>query len=279
MNRYGGMSSHRYGDLFINLAAWRTVKRLDPYAHTTFFINRDYRSAAPLFLDQPDIDQIYITHAPVGDLDEIDREWVAKQGFSHLFGLMEDHDHKNPWFVRRNQPQEVCYMHHLPILDDGKLTLNRWFEPTKGLEKYVVLQAFAGSYDAANKKALSPARAQEIVELIRARGYSVLQLGLPNEPKLENTTRIDTDFFGAVKNLLGCRALVTTDSGFRWGSSCYDFPTLGLDSNEYYDMRPHGGQNHISSIQPINPNAIYLDKANVNDISLEKIDAALSQIL
>lgn len=279
IRKYTGLSAHRYGDLFMNLAAWRTVKRIDPNSHITFLLNGNYRDAAPLFLDQPDIDKVHITHSPVGDFDEEDIKWACEQGFYIVYSLMADHDHANPWFFYRNQPQEVCHMHRLPILDDGKLTLNRWFEPTKGLEKYVALQAFAGSYDLNNKKALTIQRAQEIVELIRARGYSVLQLGLPSEPKLENTTRIDTDFFGAVKNMLGCKALVSCDSGFRWASSCYDFPTLGLDSNEYYDMRPHGGRNHIDAIQPLNPNATYLDEKNVNDISAESIDRALSSLL
>ena len=282
MNCYAGMSAHRYGDLFMNLPAWRTVKRFDPDAHVTFFINGNYRSAAPLFLDQPDIDRIHITHSPVGDLDEVDLKWVKDQGFKRFYSLMADHDHSRPWHLSgRNQPQEVMYMHGIPIPDDetGKLSLHRWFEPTKGFEKYVALQAFAGSYDAANTKMLSIEKAQEIVNLILARGYSVLQLGIPSEPKLEGTIRVDNDFFGAVKDLLGCRMLVTTDSGFNWAASCYDHPVLGVYSHEYYDMSPYGGENRVHTIQPINPNAIYLSERRVNDISLESIDKSLSQLL
>lgn len=280
-NRYTGMSAHRYGDLFMNLVAWRTVKRLDPTAHTTFLLNGNYRSAAPLFLDQPDIDSVHITHSPVGDLDEVDHTWVKSQKIRHLFSLMADHNHGDPWWIHRNQPQEVCYMHGLPILpgETGKLSLNRWFEPTKGFEKVVALQAFAGSYDPSNKKMLSPERAQQIVDLIRARGYQVLQMGLPTEWRLDHTLFVDVDFFMAVKNLLGCRALVTTDSGFNWAASCYDHPTLGLYSHEYYDMGAYGGENRVHTIQPINPNAIYLSARGINDIPLGDIDVALNKLL
>lgn len=276
MNRYTGFSAHRYGDIFMNLAAWHTIKRLDPDAHVTLLLNGNYRSAAPLFLDQPDIDSIHITHSPIGDFDKVDLEWLRKGGFHTTFSLMQDHDHSRPWFLNRNQPQEVCYMHGLPVLDDGKLRLNRWFghnENSKDLGKFVALQAFAGSYDPANTKMLSPKRAQEIVNLILARGYQVLQLGLPTEYRLDKTLFIDTDFFGAVRNLLGCRALVTTDSGFNWAASCYDHPTLGLYSNAYY------GKERVGAIQPINPNAIYLDAANINDIPIHMIDAALTTLL
>ncbi len=274
MNRYGGMSAHRYGDLFMNLAAWRTVKLMDPDAHTTFFINGNYRSAAPLFLDQPDIDRIHITHAPVGDLDVVDYEWAKDQAFARFFSLMADHDHSRPWHLTgRNQPQEVCFIHGLPAWSDGKLSLNRWFEPTKDLSKHVALQAFAGSYDPSNTKQLSPARAQEVVDLIRARGFEVLQLGLPTEHRLDNVTFMDRDFFGMVKDILGCKALVTTDSGPAWAASCYDHPTLGLYSHAYY------GKDHVNAIQPLNPNAIYLDAPNVNDIALFVIDAHLEALL
>ncbi len=164
-------------------------------------------------------------------------------------------------------------MHGLPINDNGKLTLNRWFEPTKGFDRYVALQAFAGSYDPTNKKQLTIERAQEIVDLVRARGYQVLQLGLSSEPRLRDTLRLDTDYFTAVRNLLGCRALITTDSGFAWAASCYDYPTLGLYSHSYY------GKDHVGAIQPINQNAVYMSEENVNDIPLHYIDTALTTLL
>lgn len=281
MRRYTGMSGHRYGDLFMNLVAWRTVKRLDPDAHVTFLLNGNYRSAAPLFLDQSDIDSVHITHSPVGDLDEVDLKWVKEGRFHQVFSLMADHQHNDPWWTHRNQPQEVCYMHGIPLPADetGKLSLNRWFEPTKGLDKWVALQAFAGSYDPTNTKQLSIARAQEIVNLILVKGYKVLQMGVPSEPKLEGTVRLESDFFGGVKDLLGCRALVTTDSGFNWAASCYDHPTLGLYSHEYYDLGPYGGENRIHTIQPLNPNAIYLSDRGINEISLQDISTALDRLL
>ena len=272
MNRYCGFNPLRYGDLFINLAACRILKRLDPNSHLTFVVNGNYRSAAPLFLDQPDIDKVHVTHKALDGFDEIDWKWTKEQQFNHVFNPMQDHH--DQWWLYRSQSLECAHMHGLPIEGDtGKLSLNRWFEPTKGLARYVALQAFAGSYDPSNTKQLSPARAQEIVDLIRARGYEVLQLGLPTEPKLEGTTRIDTDFFGAIKNMLGCKILVTTDSGFSWGASCYDHPTVGLYSHAYY------GKDRISAIQPLNPNAIYLDDDNLNRIELNTVEKALSTLL
>lgn len=276
MNRYCGFNPLRYGDLFINLVACRALRQMDPDSHLTFVLNANYRSAAPLFLDQPDIDRVHITHKATDGFDKEDWQWVNEQRFTHVFNPMQDHLHSEPWWrTGRNQPQEVAYIHRIPLPpgETGKLSLNRWFEPSKGFEKCVAFQPFAGSYDPHNMKQLSPAQAQRVVDLIRARGYQVLQMGLPTEWRLDKVTFIDTDFFGAVKNLLGCRALITTDSGFNWAASCYDHPTLGLYSHAYY------GKDRVSAIQPLNPNAIYLDDANVNDIGLESISAALDKLL
>lgn len=257
----------------MNLAACRVLKRWEPDCHVTLGVNGNYRAAAPLFIDQPNIDRIHVTHGPIGGFDDEDEKWLRGQFFTHVFNPMQDH--RDQWWFYRNQPLEVVHMHGLPLPpgETGKLSLNRWFEPTKGLSKFVALQAFAGSYDPANTKMLSPTRAQEIVDLIRARGYEVLQLGLPTEHRLNNVTFIDRDFFGMVKDILGCKALVTTDSGPNWAASCYDHPTLGLYSHAYY------GKENVKAIQPLNPNAIYLNEENVNRIGLEAIDFALSRLL
>ena len=275
MNRYLGLNPHRYGDLFINLTAFRALKRLDPGCHVTMAINGDYREAAPLFLDQDCIDRIHITHSPIGGFDAVDMEWIKSQQFTHVFDPMQDHSHAHPWFLTgRNQPQEVAFMHGIPIAADetGKLTLNRWFQPSAGFEQYVAFHGFAGSHGP-NRKMFTPERAQEIVNLIESKGYRVLQLGIPSEPKLDNTLRLDTDYFTSVKNVLGCKGLLTGDSGVCWMASCYDFPTVGVYSHDYY------GEANVRAIQPINRNARYLSAPNVNDVPLADISAALDNLL
>lgn len=273
MNRYLGFNAHRYGDLFINLVACRILKKIDPDSHLTFLINGNYRAAAPLFLDQLDIDKIHITHNPVGGFDEKDIEWIKTQRFSYIFNPMQDH--RDQWWFHRNQPLECAYMHNIPIPKDetGKLKLNRWFDLKSEFKEWVTIQAFAGSYDPNNKKQLSPERAQQIVDLLIKRGYKVLQLGVSSEHKLIGTTRIQNDYFEMIRDMLSCKLLITTDSGTAWAASCYDHPTLGLYSHEYY------GKDRIGAIQPLNPNAIYLDAGNVNEIPLHMIDTALSKLL
>lgn len=273
MNRYCGFNPLRYGDLFINLAACRILKQLDPGSHLTFVINGNYRAAAPFFLDQPDIDKIHITSRVFDGFDDTDWEWVKTQKFNHVFNPMQDH--LDMWWFHRNQSLECAHMHGLsiPASETGKLSLNRWFNLNEDFKEWVAIQAFAGSYDSQNKKQLSPARAQEIVDVLVNKGYRVLQLGLESEYKLNQTVRIPNNYFDMIRDMLSCRLLITTDSGTSWAASCYDLPTLGLYSHEYYSKE------YVKNIQPINPNAIYLDEENVNQISMESIEGALSKLL
>lgn len=273
---------HRYGDLFINLYACCVLKTIDPSCHLTFGINGNYRDCAPLFLDQDIIDRIHISHSPIGGFDAEDLKWLNDQRFTHVFDPMQDHNHSVPWWLTRNQPQEIAHIHGLPQIKNnpGKLTLSKWFKPSEGFGDYIAFHGFAGSYDPNNKKQFTPVRAQEIVNLIVSKGYKVLQLGLSPEIKLDNTIRFDNlDYFSSCRNVLGCRALVIGDSGMNWMASCYDFPVLGLYSHEYYDMGPYNGENRVSAIQPINPNAVYLSDKNVNDIPLEEISQNLDSLL
>ena len=114
MNRYLGFQYHRYGDLLIGTAACRALKRADPDCHLTMGINANYRSAAPLFLDQDCIDRIHIMDSPIGGFTAKDIKWVNSQRFQHAFNPLQDHDHRAPWFLSRNQPQEAIYMKGLP---------------------------------------------------------------------------------------------------------------------------------------------------------------------
>ena len=274
MNKYLGIHGHRYGDIFMGLAAFGIIKKYDPDCEITIVINGDYRDCAPFFLAQKIIDKIYITNNPVGGFDEIDKQWIIDNKFTHVFDPLADHDHSSPWWFYRNQPQELAYIHGLPIEQhSGKLNLDKWFKSDPNFKNYVAFHPFAGAYDPNNKKTLTKEFAQKIVNSIRKLSYEVLQLGGPNEPGLDGVLKLPTDYFVSGKNLLSCKALIVGDSGFNWMASCYNFPVVGLYSYEYY------GPDYVKNIQPINPNAIYLQERNVNQIELDLVISKLKMVL
>lgn len=268
-----GFHQALFGDLAMSTVAARIVKKRYPgrMSHLTFVIGQHYAQFAPLLLNQPDIDRLYITHAPKDGYDEVDRAWIASEGFTHVFDPRQDHDHSDPWFKHRHQPLELAHMHGLPIEgESGKVVLTKWFKETEGLRDHVAFSPFPGFYAGIhNPKCLTMARAQAIVDHILSRGFKVLQVGHPDEPQLVGTTKLATDYFGSVKNVLGCRCMVMGDSGMSWCLSAYDFPVIGLYATYYHSAE------HVHNIQPLNPNGHYLSAHQVNDIPLEAIYAAL----
>ncbi len=270
-----GLNPLRYGDLYMATVGVRCFKRIYPNAHFTFVINADYRECAPLFLDHPDIDRIHILDRDKDGFNEVDWDWIRIQNFDHIFDPMQDHDRPD-WYLFRHQALEAAYMHRIPIDgDDGKIVLNKWFKETDGLKNYVALAPFPAWYQgSANRKSFTMEQAEGIVKYLKVKGYNVLQVGGPNEPQLSNVLKINSDYFNSVKNILGCRAFIGSDSGLTWCLSGYDFPVLGL-----YPSDMHGGPNYVKNIQPINPNALYLDANTMKDIKIEDIYKAIDKLL
>lgn len=276
MKKFLGFNPQQYGDLYMGTVAARYLKSLEPDGHLTFMIAGDYRECAPLFIDHPHIDRVHILDSPRDRLYQSDLDWIDEQHFILTFNPFSDHDHSRPWWKERRQTHEVAYMHRIPIIDDdnGKIHMAKWFKPTTGLGNHIAFAPFPGSYSAViAPKTLSLETAQKIVDIIVSLGYKVLQIGSPSEPALIGADKRDTDYFTSVKNVLGCKCFVGGDSGFMWLMSGYNFPCLGLYSNGYYTPR------FISAIQPINPNALYLDAPNVNEIELAKIEDGLKKLI
>lgn len=272
MHKFLGFHPLRYGDIIMGQVAASILKSKLPNSYFTLCINNNYQDIAPLFIDNSAVDRIHILNKDKDGFNEVDQNWINEQKFDHVFNPMADHNHRDPWFLHRHQTFETAFIHGLISQDEinenkysNQIVLNKWFTPNSNFAGFIALQAFAGSYDPNNRKALSIQKAQEIVDAVNKLGYGVLQLGIESEPKLKNTIRIESNYFESVKNMLGCKLLITTDSGFSWVSSGYQFPTIGLYSYDYY------GQNFVRNIQPQNPNAIYFAESNVNAINIDSI--------
>lgn len=278
MYRFCGLPAQQYGDLVMNTFAARVLKQKYPNSEYTILIANDYKDCAPLFLNHPHIDKIHILDKKRDGLNEIDQNWVKNQSFDMFFPPMKDHNHSDPWFLKRHQVSEVCYMHGI-VSDkecnklDNKLFLNKWFDLNTSFSDYIAFSPFSGFYNPNNDKISTIEKAQKIVDNLIDKGLKVLQIGAFNEPKLFGSIQLECDYFTSIKNMLSCKFLICGDSGCCWYSSAYDFPTLGLYSNKYYT------KDYLKNIQPINKNAIYLDSDNVNNIEDQDIFAAIDKMI
>ncbi len=266
-----GFNTAQRGDIILNTVAARSLKEIYPTAHFTLAVAPEYADMRDLFARHPYIDEFHVYHSHDGT-DQIDQLFRREQGlYDVVFSGTPAHTIE-PWWMIHHQAAEVCLMNGLSVPSDIQcvLTLPTDIPDNKS---YIGLQPYAGWQDWPNKKSFTVARATELVVAIRALGYQVLQFGGPEEPTLDGATKFEGTYFDSMRHMLGCRALVTTDSGRCWAASAYSFPTLGLYSNSYY------GPQFIHNIQPINPNARYLDVDLVVNLPLDQIIATLKETI
>lgn len=257
-----GFNLGQRGDLILNTCPLRAFKEIYPDSVFTFAFGPQYADMVPLFLNQRNIENIHIFNSYDGWPNQIDKNYLINSKYDIIFNCMPQHT-SNDWWKYYHQAQETILMHGIPDNKNYKCSLDRYFDVDRKT-RCVGFAPFAGFYDKKNNKRLSQYKAQKVADIFRDHGYKVVHLGGPDEPHLLHTIKLDLSYFESVKYMLGLDALISTDTGMRWVSSAYDFPTVGLDSNQYYGDR-------IQAIQPINPNAVYLDAFNCNEIDEEMI--------
>jgi hypothetical protein len=264
------------GDLAINLPAIE-------YLHIKYGctidmpIHKQFAEMAPLFLNHPSLNSIIITDEYEKFPNEIDQKILMERGYTHITNPMKRHK-QDDWWNYMHQTSAVLfdYSDGIETLspEQQQINLVKWFPITEN-KKMIAFAPFAGFvYNKANDKMLTIEKAQAIVNYIISKGFEVLQLGASNEPSLVNARlNINPSYFQSVQDMLGCRALIHTDTGMGWICSGYKHRQLGLYGHRYY------GKANVKNIQPINPNGTYLDADLVNNIPNEEIFAAIDNLL
>lgn len=264
----------QFGDIVLGLPALEFIKGRKDDIIIDLAINKKYMDMAPLFYNHYAVNSIVITDSYENFPSPKDNNTILARKYDHIFDPMAPHI-IDRWYDLMHQTESVLFdykIHPNGEYFDKRIYLEKWFDPID-CEKSIALAAFPGFYGGLNNnKALSIIKAQKIVEICKSLGYKIIQIGGQDEPKLEGTFVSKTSYFDSVRTILGCKLLICGDSGINWVMSGYEMKILGLYSNAYYGSK-------ICNIQPINPNAKYLDSDNVNNISLDLIKENLENIL
>jgi ADP-heptose:LPS heptosyltransferase len=272
MKRAIGMAQGQYGDLVISTVPARSFKQHYPGATLTLGLNKRYAAILPLFANHEHYDDIHLYDAYDNWPSPLDQAYLGRARYDAVFDPMPKRANEAIWWRTEHQAQNACTVYGLPTPTDGlHCQLTQWFDLDIRRDT-IAFAPFAGFYNPGNDKRLSESRAQEVVNLIRKLGYKVLQLGGPDEPRLDGAIPCHAGYFESIKQMLGCKMVVHTDSGCGWAASAYGFPQVGLYSNQYYS------RDFVKHIQPISPNAIYLDEAKANQIELGAIEAAIKRL-
>lgn len=262
------------GDLAINLPAITFLSEQFGW-DIDMPINRRFAEMTPLFLNHPHLRSVVVSDEYDTFPSVRDGEMLKSRSYDRVYSPMQPH-RSDRWFESLHQVEAVLYDYigmKLPQ-EYRQIRLTKWWNDAMFPEKVVAFSPFAGfESNPDNDKRLSVARAQEVVDYLRHKSYVVLQMGGPTEPRLDGTTPLIGSYTDSIRSMLRCRALITGDTGAVWYASAYQFPTLGLYGHRYYTKR------FLSHIQPINPNALYLDASTVADIPMDQIKVSIDHLL
>lgn len=262
-----GFNQGQFGDLCMNLVACRAFKETHNNSHLTFSINKKYSAIEPIFLKNELIDEIHIWDGYDNWPSNIDKEYIDSSRFDIIFHPMACL--RPNWQPFRHQTEEICLVHQLNPPKDLKINLNKYFETDDSFKNYISI-CYKGSTDP-YKKNLKEEYVNKLCKMITSLGYKPLFF----QDQFENYDYFKGDFFDSIKVMLGTKLLVTIDSALSWIASGYNFPTIGLYNQNYYAQY---GAITSKNWQPINPNGIYLESADVNNINIDNIKDNIEKI-
>lgn len=264
-----GFLCGQFGDLVMGIVALKSFRRLYPDAHFTLSIGNRYAEIKPLFEQQKNINSIHIWDSYNEWPNPNDKAYIKAENFDILYDGMAEHKDQN-WYWKRHQTEELQKMMNLPIIEDRKIELKRWFNVPNNKD----CVAIAGFTSFGACKSLSVKKLINITNYIKCKRYKVVQLGLETEPEIPNICRFIGSYFESVRQMLGCKLLVCADTGLAWVSSAYNYPTLGLYGYNFYPMCSTS-----KNWQPMNDNAVYLEADHAENIKDELIYENLNQFL
>jgi len=256
------------GDLAMSTVAARSFKEVYPDSHLTLGVGPQFRDLLPLFHDsQFDSTHVYTTYD--GWPGPKDKEYLRAAKYDLVFDGMAPHP-DNRWYEYRHQYSEAVHMHGLPIPQNIKPKLCRWFSLDHSFSRTVAISPFGGN-GVANNKMLLVDQAQKIVHYLLCCGYSVLHIGAATEPELIGADRLDTCYFDSIRNMLSCRALIHCDTGAGHFAGAYDHPSLGLYG--YPEI------SKVQNIKPLHSNFLSVDAPTIPELNMDEVFAAIDKLL
>lgn len=261
------------GDLFLNLPAIKYLNKTFGY-EIDMPVNKKYIDIIPLFYNLDYLNGVVVLDGYDNFPTAKDIKLLQTRIYDKVFNPMQTH--LSEWKYSQHQASAVLFddsggKMSLSI-EQCQIELNQWFDIEQNKDT-ISLAAFAGFYAPKNDKRLSEDKAQKICNFIISKGFKCLQIGGPDEPRLNGAIFKDTTFFQSIKNILSCKFHIGTDTGSSWCVSGYKAPQIGLYSSDRY------GKEFIKNIQPVNPNGVYLDAPNVNDIPDELIFEKIEEMI
>lgn len=258
------------GDLAINTIVARALKEKYPDCQTVMSINKKYAHAAPIFFNNKVVDGIYIWDQYDGWPNEKDKEFLNTRNFDFLYNPHQSHIDEF-WWTKMHHSQAICNNYGIKPPENLQVELTQWFDLKSELSNCIAISPYTS---AGAVRDIPIEVSSKIINHIHSLGFKTIQLGISPSPQLVTTYPMNKGtVFEDVVIARSCRGLITADTGINYIMSGYKHPTLGLYSSKCYPT--------IAPLQnrtPKNPNSIYLQDYDIENISEELIKESINNL-
>lgn len=237
-----GIRPSLIGDSIMSLPILNYLELKYPDSYKYFTIAGKCSQSAPLYLNHPLIDKIYILDKEEGVSDK-DKSIINNCDI--VFNLFPQHPDGIPcvncwWWNHYNCVEETWRMAGLPLEEYHKLPKNdkypklyRWFK-TERLNNTIVIFPFAGYYNENTRNPSINWWNKMVLEINKKfPEKKILHCGYFTEPTLEGKVQKLTNlaYFEQIKLALGADCVIGTDSGTSWVIGAYGHPQVTLLTN------------------------------------------------
>lgn len=268
------------GDTLAALPIATYCRKHWPDAQIIWPIGKKFAQAAPIYLNHPDIDQIFIfdgDERPQSqrDFDMIDSCWLA------LNPTPEHPDNIYP--SQRNIYLETFLMAGFTERQWNFLTpeeqrpkLYKWWNDGPKVQKRTIAIWPCAGYGRENKRNPSQKWYFELINKLEKLDYCVCQFGHPNDFQVVNSfcKLNDLNFFEQIRHSLECDLIIGTDSGSQLILGAYEKPMISLLTNHWReDQDPH-------SLEVNNPNNYsFWAKGGADNILVDDVVAKVKDMV
>ena len=263
----------QYGDILMQEPALRKFISDNPDTKIVLAVSDKYKDILPLFENYHEniidfkIFENYNSWPSANDLD-----YINKNEFCALFPPdIPKHD-QDDWAKYRHIIEETGLMMGLDKPSDIKIKLKKPSNITKE-SKTASIHMFSSKWPG-GIRSISPQRQLVIVDYLRSKGYKVYQISSAIQPHIKGTIKPTGTYYDACINVLQTDFLVSCDSGMPFVASAFDHPTLALFSSGYNSLL-----NTTQNWWPPNPNGIYLESFQADNISIYKIYESIDELI
>jgi hypothetical protein len=268
------------GDTLAALTIPNYFRKIYPDAHLIWPIGKRFSQAAPIYINQGVINEIFIFDGE--EKPESKRDWDIVKSCGIIINPTPEHfDDIYP--SQRTIYKESFLMGGLSEIqweslsrEEQRPKLNKWWKDEPKLKKTIAYWPQAG-YGVENKRNASLQWRQELVFELKSLGYKIFQFGSEKDDDLMDgyIQRFSyLSFFEQVKLSLKCELVIGTDSGSQLILGAYGIPQISLLTNHWReDQDPHSLE-----VDNLN-NFSFWAKGRADNISVDSVVTKIKDIL